>query len=48
MTQDRPGDPPCFAHQLVGVCPVDPDTWRDVARFRRAELDLRFLDAARP
>ncbi len=28
---------PCFAHLLVDGHPVDPDTARDVARFRRAE-----------
>lgn len=40
MTQspdDRPGSPPCFAHELVDGQPVDAETWRDVARFRRAE-----------
>jgi 5,10-methenyltetrahydrofolate synthetase len=34
---DRPGSPPCFAHELVAGQPIDADTWRDVARFRRAE-----------
>lgn len=34
---DRPGAPPCFQHELIGGHPVDPETWRDVARFRRAE-----------
>ena len=28
---------PCFAHLLVNGQPVDPETRRDVARFRRAE-----------
>lgn len=36
-SEDRPGSPPCFAHELVAGQPVDPDTRRDVARFRRAE-----------
>ena len=31
------GDAPCFAHLLVDGHPVDPETARDVARFRRAE-----------
>lgn len=31
------GDSPCFAHLLVDGQPVDPETARDVARFRRAE-----------
>ena len=31
------GSDPCFAHLLVGGHPVDPETARDVARFRRAE-----------
>ena len=31
------GEAPCFAHLLVGGHPVDPDTLRDVNRFRRAE-----------
>ncbi len=35
--EETGGCEPCFAHQLVGGQPVDPDTWRDVARFRRAE-----------
>ncbi|GGH26305.1 5-formyltetrahydrofolate cyclo-ligase [Cribrihabitans marinus] len=42
---DMPGDAPCFAHDLVNGFPVDPATWRDVNRFRKAErarlLDLR-------
>ncbi|MGR3633418.1 MAG: 5-formyltetrahydrofolate cyclo-ligase [Limimaricola soesokkakensis] len=39
MTEDDPagGTAPCFAHLLVGGHPVDPETARDVARFRRAE-----------
>lgn len=35
--EDGPGDPPCAMHHLVGGHFVDPDTWRDVARFRKAE-----------
>ncbi len=31
------GSVPCFAHHLVDGHPVDPETVRDVARFRRAE-----------
>ena len=31
------GSEVCFAHLLVDGHPVDPDTARDVARFRRAE-----------
>lgn len=31
------GAAPCFAHLLVDGHPIDPDTARDVARFRRAE-----------
>lgn len=34
---DEGGSEPCFAHHLVGKHPVDPQTVRDVARFRRAE-----------
>ncbi len=45
MTDDTPGNPPCFAHELVNGFPVDPDAWRDVNRFRKAQrarlLDLR-------
>ncbi|GAB4285451.1 MAG: 5-formyltetrahydrofolate cyclo-ligase [Roseovarius sp.] len=37
--EDSGGSAPCFAHQLVGGHPVDPDTWRDVRRFRRAERE---------
>ncbi|WP_212524632.1 5-formyltetrahydrofolate cyclo-ligase [Actibacterium sp. MT2.3-13A] len=32
-----PASPPCFAHELSGGQPVDPQTARDVARFRKAE-----------
>lgn len=43
------GSPACFAHLLVDGHPVDPETARDVARFRRAErarlLKLRTLCA---
>lgn len=31
------GSSPCLAHVLIGGHPVDPDTARDVARFRKAE-----------
>ena len=34
---DRPGSPPCFQHELRGPHAVDPETWRDVSRFRRSE-----------
>jgi 5-formyltetrahydrofolate cyclo-ligase len=39
MTDDQPpgGSAPCFAHTLVGGYSIDPDTWQDVSRFRRAE-----------
>lgn len=39
MRQDppNPASPPCFAHELSGGQPVDPQTARDVARFRKAE-----------
>ncbi|SDY86087.1 5-formyltetrahydrofolate cyclo-ligase [Citreimonas salinaria] len=39
MAEDEAGhgSSPCFAHLLVDGHPVDPDTARDVARFRRAE-----------
>ncbi|WP_420403975.1 5-formyltetrahydrofolate cyclo-ligase [Nisaea sp.] len=33
------GDAACFLHTLVDGHPVDPDTWRDVARMRRAERE---------
>ena len=36
-SDNESGDAPCFGHLLVGGHPVDPDTARDVARFRRAE-----------
>lgn len=38
MTTDDTGggSSPCFAHHLVDGHPVDPETARDVARFRRA------------
>jgi 5,10-methenyltetrahydrofolate synthetase len=45
MTQDDwknvsgPASPPCFATDLVAGQPCDPETRRDVARFRRAERD---------
>ncbi|WP_370162694.1 5-formyltetrahydrofolate cyclo-ligase [Limimaricola soesokkakensis] len=34
---DVGGSEPCFAHHLVGGHPVDLQTAKDVARFRRAE-----------
>lgn len=39
MTEDVPGGgtAPCLAHNLVDGHPVDPQTARDVARFRHAE-----------
>ena len=43
---DDPGEKPCFAHRIVAGQPVDPDTARDVARFRRAER-ARLYDARR-
>lgn len=40
-----PGDPPCFSHTLIGGHPVDPETARDVTRWRKGErarlVDLR-------
>jgi 5,10-methenyltetrahydrofolate synthetase len=39
MTDDAGGEGPCFAHLVVGGHLVDPETVRDVARFRRAERD---------
>lgn len=35
--EDTGGSPACFLHELVGGQPVDPETARDVARFRKAE-----------
>lgn len=46
MENDRGGSPVCFAHELFGGQPVDPETVRDVARFRKAERD-RLMDARR-
>ena len=34
---DSGGSPACFLHQLVAGQPVDASTWRDVARWRKAE-----------
>lgn len=31
------GSAPCFAHHLVDGHPIDPETARDVARFRRSQ-----------
>ncbi len=39
MADETGGDPPCFAHNLVAGQPVDAETARDVARFRKAERD---------
>ena len=36
---DEAGTPPCFAHDLIGGQPVDAQTAREVARFRRAERE---------
>lgn len=36
---DDTGAPPCFAHELIDGHPVDPQTARDVARFRQAERE---------
>lgn len=40
------GSEVCFLHNLVAGQPVDPDTARDVARFRRAER-VRLVEARR-
>jgi 5,10-methenyltetrahydrofolate synthetase len=40
------GSEVCFLHNLVAGQPVDPDTARDVARFRRAER-VRLIAARR-
>ena len=37
MEEDRGGSPVCFAHLLIDGQPVDPETARDVATFRKAE-----------
>tara|TARA_R100001369_G_C3274713_1_gene160751 strand:- start:402 stop:716 length:315 start_codon:yes stop_codon:yes gene_type:complete len=37
MNDDERESAPCFAHLLVDGHPIDPDTARDVERFRRAE-----------
>ncbi len=34
---DRPGEDPCYQHLIVAGHAIDPDTARDVARFRKAE-----------
>lgn len=34
---DLAGDPVCFAHLLVDGHVVDPQTWKDVATFRKSE-----------
>lgn len=34
---DAGGTSPCFMHELVGGHVVDPQTWQDVGRFRKAE-----------
>lgn len=40
------GAPPCLQSELIGGHAVDPETARDVARFRRAER-TRLIDARR-
>lgn len=38
MTGDESGgEAACFLHMLVDGIPVDPETWRDVERFRKSE-----------
>ncbi len=44
--EETGGSPACFAHELVEGQPVDPETARDVARFRRAER-ARLMEARR-
>lgn len=44
MSDSRVSSSPCFAHELVAGQPVDPDTARDLARFRKAER-ARLIDA---
>lgn len=39
MEEDLGGSSACFAHLLVAGQPVDPETARDVATFRRAERE---------
>jgi 5,10-methenyltetrahydrofolate synthetase len=39
MTDEPGGEPPCFGHLISGGYAVDPQTARDVARFRRAERE---------
>lgn len=39
MSDDSYASSPCFGHELVGGQPVDPETARDVARFRKAERE---------
>lgn len=34
---DHPGEPVCLAGKLVAGHVVDPQTWRDVSRFRKSE-----------
>jgi 5,10-methenyltetrahydrofolate synthetase len=34
---DLPGDPVCYSDMLVGGFVVDPETFRDVSRFRKSE-----------
>ncbi|SFP91780.1 5-formyltetrahydrofolate cyclo-ligase [Tranquillimonas alkanivorans] len=46
MEEERGGSPACFAHELVDGQPVDPETARDVARFRKAER-ARMIEARR-
>lgn len=37
MSDDTGGSEPCFSHELVDGQPVDPQTAKDVARFRTRE-----------
>jgi 5,10-methenyltetrahydrofolate synthetase len=39
MTDEAGGEEPCFAHRLSGGWLIDPETARDVQRFRRAQRD---------
>lgn len=41
---DRGGTSPCFADTLIGGHPVDPQTARDVARFRRSQRQRLLQD----
>ena len=40
MTEDESGgEPPCFAHEMIGGHAVDPATKREVDRFRKVERE---------